>query len=200
MACMDCVTQCPDTSILGKAISESQLTDSLNVLESGEVTKWIAEQWAETNKFFKVPAKQGKEPAKFGIFIDPSKCKGCAECVDACGEHDALKMINKVDDTIPRYQEAFEFFESLGPTSSDYINERVLPDMMLASESMLYTGGAGSCMGVRRRDGPQDDVGGDWICLRQGEYWSCCFHGMQYCLRLHLSVQPFPGTVDEFSL
>ncbi|MAG20730.1 MAG: thiamine pyrophosphate-dependent enzyme [Candidatus Marinimicrobia bacterium] len=147
VACMDCVTQCPDTSILGKAISESQLTDSLNVLESGEVTEWIAEQWAETNKFFKVPAKQGKEPAKFGIFIDPSKCKGCAECVDACGEHDALKMINKVDDTIPRYQEAFEFFESLGPTPSDYINERVLPDMMLASESMLYTGGAGSCMG-----------------------------------------------------
>jgi pyruvate-ferredoxin/flavodoxin oxidoreductase len=25
------------------------------------------------------------------------QCKGCAECVDACGDHDALKMIRKDD-------------------------------------------------------------------------------------------------------
>ena len=67
--------------------------------------------------------------------------------MDACGEHEALSMIVKKDDTIPTYQGAFDFFTSLGETPSDYINERVLADMMLTSDSMLYTGGAGSCMG-----------------------------------------------------
>ncbi|SVA59588.1 uncharacterized protein METZ01_LOCUS112442, partial [marine metagenome] len=144
---MECVTQCPDTAILGKAIPESQLNDTVEKLESGEIKGWISEQWADTNKFSKVPEKQGKEPAKFGIFIDPTKCKGCAECVDACGDHEALSMIPKSDNTIPLYQEAFDFFTSLGDTPSEYINERVLVDMMLASDSLLYTGGAGSCMG-----------------------------------------------------
>jgi len=147
VACMECVTQCPDTAILGKAIPESRLNETVEKLESGEIKGWISEQWADTNKFSKVPEKQGKEPAKFGIFIDPTKCKGCAECVDACGDHEALTMITKIDDTIPKYQEAFDFFTSLGDTPSEYINERVLIDMMLASDSLLYTGGAGSCMG-----------------------------------------------------
>jgi len=147
VACMECVTQCPDTAILGKAIPESQLNDTVEKLESGEIKGWISEQWADTNKFSKVPEKQGKEPAKFGIFIDPTKCKGCAECVDACGDHEALSMITKIDDTIPKYQEAFDFFTSLGDTPSEYINERILVDMMLASDSLLYAGGAGSCMG-----------------------------------------------------
>ena len=147
VACMECVTQCPDTAILGKAIPESQLNDTVEKLESGEIKGWISEQWADTNKFSKIPEKQGKEPAKFGIFIDPTKCKGCAECVDACGDHEALSMIPKSDNTIPIYQEAFDFFTSLGDTPSEYINEKVLVDMMLASDSLLYTGGAGSCMG-----------------------------------------------------
>ena len=110
VACMECVTQCPDTAILGKAIPESQLNDTVEKLESGEIKGWISEQWADTNKFSKVPEKQGKEPAKFGIFIEPTKCKGCAECVDACGDHEALSMIPKSDNTIPLYQEAFDFF------------------------------------------------------------------------------------------
>jgi pyruvate/2-oxoacid:ferredoxin oxidoreductase beta subunit/Pyruvate/2-oxoacid:ferredoxin oxidoreductase delta subunit len=147
VACMECVTQCPDTAILGKAIPESRLNETVEKLESGEIKGWISDQWADTNKFSKVPAKQGKEPAKFGIFIDPTKCKGCAECVDACGDHEALSMITKIDDTIPKYQHAFDFFTSLGDTPSEYINEKVLVDMMLASDSLLYTGGAGSCMG-----------------------------------------------------
>ncbi len=147
VACMECVTQCPDTAILGKAIPESKLSETIDQLDSGDLKGWISDQWTETNKFSKVPEKQGKEPAKFGIFIDPTKCKGCAECVDACGDHEALSMITKGDNTIPTYQKAFDFFTSLGETPPDYINEKVLVDMMLASNSMLYTGGAGSCMG-----------------------------------------------------
>ena len=124
VACMECVTQCPDTAILGKAIPESQLDKTIQKLESGEIKGWISNQWADTKKFHQTPAKQGKEPAKFGIFIDPTKCKGCAECVDACGDHEALSMITKKDDTIPTYQKAFDFFNDLGETPSEYIDRK----------------------------------------------------------------------------
>jgi pyruvate ferredoxin oxidoreductase beta subunit len=39
--------------------------------------------------------KKGDEPGYFGIFIDPTKCKGCAECVEACGDHGALRMLEE---------------------------------------------------------------------------------------------------------
>ena len=35
----------------------------------------------------------------FQIIIDPSKCKGCAECVTVCDD-DALKMIAKTDEVM----------------------------------------------------------------------------------------------------
>src|SRR5215470_11220357 len=52
--------------------------------------------WAKTRKYWQANEKQGKEPGYFGIFIDPTKCKGCAECVQVCDDH-ALKMIKKTD-------------------------------------------------------------------------------------------------------
>ena len=35
VACMECVTQCPDTAILGKAIPESKLSETIDQLDSG---------------------------------------------------------------------------------------------------------------------------------------------------------------------
>ena len=64
-------------------------------------------QWAVTNKYYTVLEKKGIGGGKFGIFIDPTKCKGCAECVDACGDHDALRMIRKNDQNMSWYKAAF---------------------------------------------------------------------------------------------
>ncbi len=75
------------------------------------------------------------------------KCKGCAECVDACGDHDALKMIRKNDQNMKWYRTAFEMYKSVPETPAKFINEKALADMMLAERSLLYVGGAGSCMG-----------------------------------------------------
>ena len=108
----------------------------------------MANQWAVTNKYFTVLEK--KTPGnggKFGIFIDPSKCKGCAECVDACGDHNALKMVAKDDKNMEWYRAAFKFFNELPETPKKYINEKALADMTLAERGLLYVGGAGSCMG-----------------------------------------------------
>ncbi len=65
----------------------------------------------------------------------------------ACGEHDALRMIRKNDQNLQWYRNAFTFFRRLPETPQKFINEKALADMMLSERSLLYVGGAGSCMG-----------------------------------------------------
>jgi pyruvate/2-oxoacid:ferredoxin oxidoreductase beta subunit/Pyruvate/2-oxoacid:ferredoxin oxidoreductase delta subunit len=147
--CMTCVNQCPDTAILGKVILLDDLEECLDDIDNPAERDYMANQFAVTNKFYTVPQKRGKTPGKFGIFIDPTKCKGCAECVEACADlgYNALTMIQKEDTTVPAYQKSIEFFRRLPPTPDEFISDRVAVDMMLAEQSMLYVGGAGSCAG-----------------------------------------------------
>jgi pyruvate ferredoxin oxidoreductase beta subunit len=146
VGCMDCVTQCPDTAILAKVVEPATLEERIPTIES-DLRESIASQWVQTNKYFNVYEKKGIGGGKFGIFIDPTKCKGCAECVDACGDHNALKMIRKTDENMRWFKAAFHFYRSMPETPAKYINERALSDMMLTERSLLYVGGAGSCMG-----------------------------------------------------
>jgi len=150
VGCMACVTECPDTAILGKAIPRSRLEAELNAIAEDREREATRAQWAVTRKYCEVYEKKGEEGALFGIFIDPTKCKGCAECVEVCaalGYH-ALTMVKKDEKTLPLYRSYFNFFRQVGPTPAGYINERALADMMLAEEAaLLYVGGAGSCMG-----------------------------------------------------
>jgi pyruvate/2-oxoacid:ferredoxin oxidoreductase beta subunit/ferredoxin len=147
VGCMECVTECPDTAILGKVVEPPVLEQTLASIEDEAERARMAEQWPITNKYYTVLEKKGVGGGKFGIFIDPTKCKGCAECVDACGDHNALKMIRKDDHNMKWYKEAFAFYNRVPETPSKFVNEKALADMMLTSRSLLYVGGAGSCMG-----------------------------------------------------
>jgi len=148
VGCMDCVTECPDTAILGKVVEPPVLEQELSRITDEEMRKSMAAQWGITNKYFNVIEKKNPgQGGKFGIFIDPTKCKGCAECVDACGDHNALRMIAKDDKNMEWFKTAFNFYRSIPETPKKYINEKALADMMLAERSLLYVGGAGSCMG-----------------------------------------------------
>jgi pyruvate/2-oxoacid:ferredoxin oxidoreductase beta subunit/NAD-dependent dihydropyrimidine dehydrogenase PreA subunit len=147
VGCMDCVTQCPDTAILGKVVEPAVLESALSAIDDPSERASMAGQWAVTNKYFNVLEKKGVGGGKFGIFIDPTKCKGCAECVDACGDHNALRMIVKNDGNMRWYKSAFAMYRRMPETPAKYINEKALSDMMLAERSLLYVGGAGSCMG-----------------------------------------------------
>jgi pyruvate/2-oxoacid:ferredoxin oxidoreductase beta subunit/NAD-dependent dihydropyrimidine dehydrogenase PreA subunit len=147
VGCMECVTECPDTAILGKVAEPAELEARLSAIPDSELRQEMAAQWTITNKYFTVLEKKGVGGGKFGIFIDPTKCKGCAECVDACGDHDALKMVSKSDRSLDWYRRSFNFYRSMPETPEKFINEKALADMMLAERSLLYVGGAGSCMG-----------------------------------------------------
>jgi pyruvate/2-oxoacid:ferredoxin oxidoreductase beta subunit/NAD-dependent dihydropyrimidine dehydrogenase PreA subunit len=144
--CMDCVTQCPDTAILGKVLAESDLETKLLEVENEDDREMFGAQWSKTRKYYDGPKKKGKEGGRFSILIDPSKCKGCAECVTVCDD-DALKMIPKTEKVMEDIRKSHRMFKEFGPTDESYVNDNLLIDMMLKEDTLLYTGGAGSCAG-----------------------------------------------------
>ncbi|MBM3144837.1 MAG: 4Fe-4S dicluster domain-containing protein [Chloroflexi bacterium] len=149
VGCMSCVVECPDTAILGKVIEVDELEARLAAVDDAEQRQYLSNQFAVTTKFYTSKEKRGQDPGKFGIFIDPTKCKGCAECVEVCHDlgYNALKMIPKQDETVPKYQAAIAFYRSLPPTPDEFVSDRLPVDYMLSEKAMLFTGGAGSCAG-----------------------------------------------------
>jgi pyruvate ferredoxin oxidoreductase beta subunit len=143
--CMDCVTECPDTAILGKVLSETELEQKLGIVPDADREMYKA-QWSKTKKYYDAGKKKVGDGGMFQIIIDPSKCKGCAECVTVCDD-DALKMINKTDEVMTQARKSHRYFKNIGPSNDKYISDSLLIDMMLKEQTMLYTGGAGSCAG-----------------------------------------------------
>ena len=149
VGCMSCVIECPDTAILGKVVTEGELAAGLEAVEDEDRRDYYRKQFAKTTKFYTARERRKKEPGQFGIFIDPTKCKGCSECVETCDDlgYHALKMVPKQDETVPLYKETLNFFKELPPTAEEFINDRLPVDFMLAEKALLFTGGAGSCAG-----------------------------------------------------
>jgi pyruvate ferredoxin oxidoreductase beta subunit len=164
VGCMDCVTECPDTAILGKVVTDEKLKSELSGADDQQRDALSAD-WVKTRKYWNANEKKGKEPGHFGIFIDPTKCKGCAECVQVCDDQ-ALKMIKKTDENMPVIRSKFDHFKSIGPTPEQFINEKVLADMMLRDNTLQYVGGAGSCAGC-----------GEATVLRMFIAATCFVHG-----------------------
>jgi pyruvate/2-oxoacid:ferredoxin oxidoreductase beta subunit/NAD-dependent dihydropyrimidine dehydrogenase PreA subunit len=143
--CMDCVTECPDTAILGKVLSETELKAKLALIPEAD-REMYAKQWSKTKKYYDAGKKKTGDGGMFQIIIDPSKCKGCAECVTVCDD-DALKMIPKTDEVMLNNRKSHRYFKNIGPSNNKYISDSLLIDMMLKEETHIYVGGAGSCAG-----------------------------------------------------
>ncbi|MCS6977037.1 MAG: thiamine pyrophosphate-dependent enzyme [Gemmatales bacterium] len=143
--CMDCVTECPDTAILGKVLSESEVEAKVAALPEAD-REMYRRQWAKTKKYYEAGKKKVGEGGLFQIVIDPSKCKGCAECVTVCDDN-ALKMVPKTNEVMTRARKTHRIFKDIGPSNPKYISDNLLIDMMLKEETHIYVGGAGSCAG-----------------------------------------------------
>jgi pyruvate ferredoxin oxidoreductase beta subunit len=143
--CMDCVTECPDTAILGKVLAEDELEAKLLAIPDADRDMY-RKQWAKTKKYYDAGKKKHGVGGVFQIIIDPSKCKGCAECVTVCDD-DALKMIPKSDAVMDSIRRSHRYFKNIGPSNEKYISDSLLIDMMLKEQTHLYVGGAGSCAG-----------------------------------------------------
>src|SRR2546425_8094162 len=49
VGCMDCVTECPDTAILGKVAEPATLEERLTHIENAELRDSLGKQWGITN-------------------------------------------------------------------------------------------------------------------------------------------------------
>src|SRR5919108_6020445 len=117
--CMDCVTECPDTAILGKVLSEEEWEQKTQALAEGDRELYRA-QWSKTKKYYEAGKKKVGSGGMFNIIIDPSKCKGCAECVTVCDDN-ALKMVAKTDEVMVKARKSHRFFKNMGPSNEKYI-------------------------------------------------------------------------------
>src|SRR5262245_8978678 len=138
--CMDCVTECPDTAILGKVLSEPELEEKLKLIPEAD-REMYRKQWYKTKKYYDGGKKRAGARGMFQIIIDPSKCKGCAECVTVCDD-DALKMIPKTDEVMTTIRKSHRYFKDIGPSNDKYISDTLLIDMMLKEQTHIYVGGA----------------------------------------------------------
>jgi pyruvate ferredoxin oxidoreductase beta subunit len=154
--CMACVNVCPDSALHAVVIPPECLATSQEAffgLDAGAATAaGVPDRFADTVKFGAQAARRGLEPAAFGLFVDATKCKGCAECADVCPQ-DALPMLAKLPDagsgasTLERAATQMAFYRTLPPTAPAYRSEKALGDLMLGEHADGYVGGAGSCAG-----------------------------------------------------
>src|SRR5215475_13755245 len=53
--CMDCVTLCPDTAMLGKVLSESDWQKQLDAIKDPADREMFQAQWSKTRKYYEGP-------------------------------------------------------------------------------------------------------------------------------------------------
>ena len=74
-----------------------------------------------TNAIFK--SAERKNPGAGGIFsiFVSDLCKGCAACVTACGDHDALKMVQETEEVNADHETGTAFLDLLPDTSQKFL-------------------------------------------------------------------------------
>jgi pyruvate-ferredoxin/flavodoxin oxidoreductase len=75
----------------------------------------------KANAIFATPEK--KKPGSGGIFsiFVSDLCKGCAACVTACGEHQALRMVQETEEVNAEHESGTAFLNLLPDTSPKYL-------------------------------------------------------------------------------
>ncbi|MEE9117640.1 MAG: thiamine pyrophosphate-dependent enzyme, partial [Calditrichia bacterium] len=108
--------------------------------------------------FFTKEKKQPGSGGLFSIFVN-DLCKGCAACVEACGDHQALKMIPETEEVNAQYHSAATFLNLLGDTPQKYLgifNSQSPQDskaaalryhLMMQSKYSALVSGDGACAG-----------------------------------------------------
>jgi pyruvate-ferredoxin/flavodoxin oxidoreductase len=77
--------------------------------------------YQKANAIFATPEK--KSPGSGGIFsiFVSDLCKGCAACVTACGEHEALRMVQETEEVNAEHETGTAFLNLLPDTSQKYL-------------------------------------------------------------------------------
>jgi len=77
--------------------------------------------YQKVNAIFSSPErKQAGSGGIFSIFVS-DLCKGCAACVTACGDHDALRMVAETEEVNAEHESGTGFLDLLPDTSQKYL-------------------------------------------------------------------------------
>ena len=77
--------------------------------------------YQKANAIFATPEKRAPGGGGvFSIFVS-DLCKGCAACVTACGEHDALRMVQETEDVNAEHETGTAFLNLLPDTPQKYL-------------------------------------------------------------------------------
>ena len=196
---MDCVTECPDTAILGKVLVRRRMEREAADDSRSATARCIAQQWSQDQEILRRRQEEGHgDGGMFNIIIDPSKCKGCAECVTVCDDN-ALKMVDKTDEVMATAAQEPSLLQELRPLQRQ-VHQRQPADRHDAQgEDAHLRRRRRLVRRLRRRDRPAHDVLRHRLQVRRpvGHRRG---HRLQHRLHLDLSVQPVPGSVDEFAV
>jgi pyruvate-ferredoxin/flavodoxin oxidoreductase len=77
--------------------------------------------YQKVNAIFSSPER--KQPGSGGIFsiFVSDLCKGCAACVTACGDHQALKMVQETEEVNAEHESGTGFLDLLPDTSQKFL-------------------------------------------------------------------------------
>lgn len=105
--------------------------------------------------------KEKKEAGSGGLFtiFVSDLCKGCAACVEACGDHDALRMVSESEDLHAKFDSATKFLGLLHDTPQKYLGifdaanpadakaAALKMHLMMQSKYAALVSGDGACAG-----------------------------------------------------
>jgi pyruvate-ferredoxin/flavodoxin oxidoreductase len=114
-------TGTPLPTILRDVVSSSAgLSASAQDQFFGIINK-VPMAYQKVNAIFSSPER--KAPGSGGVFsiFVSDLCKGCAACVTACGDHEALKMVQETEEVNAEHETGTAFLDLLPDTSQKYL-------------------------------------------------------------------------------
>ena len=105
--------------------SITQEIDGLVALEAKEqfydIIRRVPMAYQKVNAIFATPEKRAPGGGGvFSIFVS-DLCKGCAACVTACGEHEALRMVQESEEVNAEHETGTAFLNLLPDTPPKYL-------------------------------------------------------------------------------
>jgi pyruvate-ferredoxin/flavodoxin oxidoreductase len=86
-----------------------------------DIMEKVPMAYQKANAIFSSPErKSAGSGGVFSIFVS-DLCKGCAACVTACGDHNALKMVAETEDVNAEHETGTAFLNLLPDTSQKYL-------------------------------------------------------------------------------
>lgn len=141
------------TALADETITKESIAEIDSILDTLPIAYKASKQI-----FLNREKKEAGSGGLFSIFVN-DLCKGCAACVEACGDHEALKMVDDSPELNAKYHSATQFLKSLHDTPAKYLGifDANSPQeskaaalkfhLMLQSKYAALVAGDGACAG-----------------------------------------------------